>query len=79
MYGPFLRTLNISCRIVMWIQKGTIILTTIHIELPSVACMVCPTPGLSSKTFAVLVPRVSKGIEATMLFPLVSQACNGLQ
>ena len=28
-YGPFLGTLNITCRIIIGIQKGTIILTTI--------------------------------------------------
>ena len=27
-YGPFLGTLNMRCRIVIMIQKGTIILTT---------------------------------------------------
>ena len=30
-YGPFLGTLNIKCRIVIGIQKGTLILTTTHI------------------------------------------------
>ena len=30
--GPFLGTLNIRCRIITGIQKGTIILTTTHIE-----------------------------------------------
>ena len=29
-YGPFLGTLNIRCRIIIWTQKGTIILTTTH-------------------------------------------------
>ena len=29
-YGPFLGTLNIRCRKMIWIQKGTIILTTTH-------------------------------------------------
>ena len=29
--GPFLGTLNIRCRIIIGIQKGTIILTTIHL------------------------------------------------
>ena len=29
-YGPLLGTLNIRGRIIIWIQKGTIILTTIH-------------------------------------------------
>ena len=32
-YGPFLGTLNIRCRTIMGTQKGTIILTTTHIEL----------------------------------------------
>ena len=31
-YGPFLGTLNIRCRIIIGIQKGTIILTTPHIH-----------------------------------------------
>ena len=30
-YGPFLGTLNIRCRIIIGIQKGTIILTTAHV------------------------------------------------
>ena len=30
--GPFLGTLNIRCRIIIGIQKGTIILTTTHME-----------------------------------------------
>ena len=30
-YGPFLGTLNIRCRIIIGIQKGTIILTTIQV------------------------------------------------
>ena len=30
-YGPFLGTLNIRCRIIIGIQKGTIILTTTHV------------------------------------------------
>ena len=32
-YGPFLDTLNNRCRIIIGTQKGTIILTTTHIEL----------------------------------------------
>ena len=32
-YGPFLGTLNIRCRIIIWIQKGTIILTTTYIYI----------------------------------------------
>ena len=31
-YGPSLGTLNIRCRIIIGIQKGTIILTTTHIQ-----------------------------------------------
>ena len=31
-YGPFLGTLNIRCRIIIGIQKGTIILTSTHIR-----------------------------------------------
>ena len=32
-YGPFLGTLNIRCRIIIGTQKGTIILTTTHVDL----------------------------------------------
>ena len=32
-YGPFLGTLNIRCRIIIGIQKGTVILTTTHRSL----------------------------------------------
>ena len=32
-YDPFLGTLNIRCRIITGIQKGTIILTTTHIGI----------------------------------------------
>ena len=31
-YGPFLGTLSIRCRIIIGIQKGTIILTTTRIR-----------------------------------------------
>ena len=31
-YDPFLGTLNTRCRIIIGTQKGTIILTTTHIE-----------------------------------------------
>ena len=31
--GPFLGTLNIRCRIMIGIQKGTIILTTAHMYI----------------------------------------------
>ena len=34
-YGPFLGTLNIRCRIMIGIQKETIILTTTHIMEPT--------------------------------------------
>ena len=32
-YGPFLGALNIRCRIIIGIQKGSIILTTTHIHI----------------------------------------------
>ena len=32
-YGPFLNTLNIRCRIIVGIQKGTMILTTTRMML----------------------------------------------
>ena len=31
-YGPFLGTLNIRCRIIIGIPKGTIVLTTTHMS-----------------------------------------------
>ena len=31
-YGSFLGTLNIRCRIIIGIQKGTIVLTTTHMR-----------------------------------------------
>ena len=33
-YGPFLGTLNNKCRIIIRTQKGTIVLTTTHMDLP---------------------------------------------
>ena len=33
-YGPFLGNLNFRCRIIIGIQRGTIILTTTHIRRP---------------------------------------------
>ena len=33
-YGPFLGTLNIRCRTIIGTQKGTMILTTTHIQNP---------------------------------------------
>ena len=33
-YDPFLGTLNIRCRIIIGIQKGTMILTTTHMIAP---------------------------------------------
>ena len=32
-YGPFLGTLNIRCRVIIGIPKGTIMLTTTHLGL----------------------------------------------
>ena len=32
-YGPSLGNLNIRCRIIVGMQKGTIILTTTHIKI----------------------------------------------
>ena len=34
-YGPFLGSLNIRCRIILGIQKGTLILTTTHVHTAS--------------------------------------------
>ena len=33
-YGPVLGTLNIRCRMIIGIQKGAIILTTTHMDVP---------------------------------------------
>ena len=48
-YGPFLGTLNIRCRIIIGIPKGTIILTTTHIHVSHV-------PGEDQKDVADPVP-----------------------
>ena len=50
-YGPFLGTLNNRCRIIIRIQKGTLILTTTH--------MGCRVPERSE---GLGVPR--RGIDA---------------
>ena len=48
-YGPFLGTLNIRCRIIVGIQKRTILLTTTHIGSQSLfrapAQSIIPTLG----------------------------------
>ena len=41
-YGPFLGALNIRCRIIIGIQKGTIILTTTHMT----PCVFFGRPGI---------------------------------
>ena len=46
-YGPFLGTLNIRCRIIIGIQKGTIILTTTHMR--SVPWLLSEKHGSRSK------------------------------
>ena len=38
-YRPFLGSLNIRCRIIIGIQKGTIILTTTHINVFPELCV----------------------------------------
>ena len=38
-YGPLLGALNIRCRIIIGIQKGTIILTTTHVHVSSTPSM----------------------------------------
>ena len=47
-HGPFLVTLNIRCRIIMGIQKGTIILTTTHLEARVKAGQVATTSPSSA-------------------------------
>ena len=48
-YGPFLGTLNITCRIIVGIQKRTILLTTTHMGSQSLfwtpAQSIIPTLG----------------------------------
>ena len=51
-YGPFLGTLNTRCRIIIGIQKGTIILTTTHI-LPGYLDPCGLEEGLGFKSFEV--------------------------
>ena len=48
-YGPFLSTLNIRCRNVIGIQKGTIILTTTHMSLAKFETGMLPTLKYISK------------------------------
>ena len=49
-YGPSLGTLNIRCRLIIRIQKGTIILTTTHIGLGYIGILdgLCRVLGLRS-------------------------------
>ena len=50
-YGPFLGTLNITCRIIIGIQKGPIILTSTHVLFRRAhrnTCIVNPEPFLIS-------------------------------
>ena len=62
--GPFLGTLNIRCRIIIGIQKGTIILTTTHMEEPppekglTLGHLVEGRPTLANRTSVKAVPRV---------------------
>ena len=52
-YGPFLGTLNIRGRIIIGIQKGTIILTTTHVKMYTVYKLVFKL--MASKTSGVHV------------------------
>ena len=53
-YGPFLGTLNIRGRIIIGIQKGTIMLTTIHMcfldEGVLLGMLMCQIEGLALLT-----------------------------
>ena len=53
-YGPFLGTLNIRCRIIIGIHKGTIILTTTHIHEKEYSTR-------STDTFSIKVGASSHG------------------
>ena len=53
-YGPFLGTLNIRCRIMIGIEKGTIILTTTHLVLELKIAHLC---ALFGAVFNISSPR----------------------
>ena len=60
-YGPFLGTLNIRCRIIIGIQRGTIILTTTHMDLgqgskpqPQTLCRIACRQQASLAAFGVV-------------------------
>ena len=44
-YDPLLGTLKISCCIIIGIQKGTIILTTTHVDWAAAQSLVSPSDG----------------------------------
>ena len=68
-YGPFLGTLNIRCRIIIGTQKGTIILTSTHLNFepppPSPACL-SPWPLWRRA-------RHSRNMVTTLRLPFVCQ------
>ena len=48
-YGPFLGTLHIRGRMIIGIQKGTIVLTTTHVILTAAGVpLLCNKPGRSN-------------------------------
>ena len=53
-YGPFLGTLNIRCRSIIGIPKGTIILTTTHIRLGKA----CERPFTKLSVLGVVQPKL---------------------
>ena len=63
-YGPFLGTLNIRCRIIIGIEKRTIILTATHIyeatnEIPSYVEQVLSESSIASVRSVAHGSRVS--------------------
>ena len=57
-HGPFLGTPNSKCRIIIGIQKRTIVLTTAHICI----CIVGGTPGLGDMDVGFSRCQVVKGL-----------------
>ena len=54
-YGPFLATLNIRCRILIGIQKGTIILTTTHMGIMKIT-------EANAHTVTIPIPTAASGV-----------------
>ena len=67
-YGPFLGTLNIRCRIIIGIQKGTIILTTTQMLVLEWSCSGRPANALDTPE-APVAELQGSGLQAIWGFP----------